>query len=282
MGLLLASFFITRAQDIIITNSSDTLTGTITRMTDQFMKITTISGNEVTIELHNVKDYQFDSSAQRDIQDLKRDNVGYSRFRVAVTGGFSYQTAAIGEMENRLEEVYMQSLKRGFALGGTFNYFFNRGIGIGLDYGISFYRPQAPLTYEIYNVEDKIVMQHFIPTFNLRALNKSNPNNYFLATLGFGYAHYADKLYMTVRPVGQKVHVMTYKGSTVVSLLRIGYDISVARNMAIVLQASLVIGGMSSIKEIDELTEKEKTYTLNEQTIGVGRLEFSIGFRFGK
>ncbi|MDL2254663.1 hypothetical protein LJB78_00075 [Bacteroidales bacterium OttesenSCG-928-J16] len=297
MSLLMICFVAVKSQDMIVTQANDTLKGTITQMTDKFMKIMTESKNEVIVNLNNVQSYEFDSSAPRDVKDLKKSNVGYSRFRIAVTGGFSYQTAIIGDGYGHEEEEYMRSLKKGFAFGGTFNYFFNRLIGIGFDYGGGFYKPKN--AYAMHFVDDqntsyysdmseKMIIQHFMPTFNLRAINRKSPNNYFLASFGIGYVHFIDKIFMTEpntsynHHFGPDIHVVTQTGGTVALLTRVGYDISVAKDMAIVLQMSLIGGVLNKVTETDEFTGKKYTTKYDGDGVGVGRLEFSVGFRFGR
>lgn len=278
MSLLMLGFVAVKSQDMIVTNANDTLKGTITQMTDKFMKIVTESKNEVIVNLNSVQSYEFDSNAPRDVKDLKKTNVGYSKFRIAVTGGFSYQTAAIGDGFSHEEEDYLRSLKKGFAVGGSFNYFFNRLLGIGFDYGGGFYKPNRSINSGI----DKVSIQHFMPVFNLRAINRKSPNNYFLATIGIGYVHYIDKYYITDLPGLSDVHLLTLKGGTAGILMRVGYDISIAKNMAIVVQASLVSGVLSKITLVDEEAGEEYTEKYEEGGVGAGRFEFSVGFRFGK
>lgn len=278
-------------QDLVVTEAGDSIRGAITRVSGDFLSITTAKGQGLVLKLDNLIGYEYnfekvDENSKASLQSKgivnTQNTLQWQRFRLAINGGYSYRLAKIPSVNNQEEKDYYSSLKSGFHFGGDFSYFFHRVWGIGLNYVGGYYNTTDFPKYDeetgiSYRASDRISLQQIMATVNVRAVNKKNTNSYFLFTMGLGYVGYRDKGYI------DGAHLLTMKGGTFAILTRIGYDISVSKNLAIVLQASLAGGVLSKVTLLDESTGQTKTYKAPEgEGEGLGRLEFSIGVRFGK
>lgn len=277
-SLLFSVLSVAQAQDFIITHANDTIQGKIVKVTNDVIVISTGSHNQV-VNLVDMKQYQINTA-----DSTSKTNAPASKFRIAVTGGYSNRTISIDDHADSGVESYYKSLRRGFALGADFNYFFNRYLGIGLDYGISFYNTDQAIYWIFQNagywkVTEKTIIQHIMPTVNVRAPYKKNANNYFLATLGVGYSRYNHKYF----EADHDTHFGTEKGGAFAFLGRVGYDIGIGKNFAIVLQATAIGGKLSKVTMTDEISYMSEKFDLKgDERIGLGRFELSVGFRFGK
>ena len=205
----------------------------------------------------------------------------YARFRIAAAGGYSYRTIALPPGTSGEVRDYYRKSYNGFLYGVEFNYYFNKFIGMGLNYYASRFNPSGnnPDWYPDH-ISCKTRMQHVVPTVNFRVFDRQKQGA-LVAGVGIGYADYQTKFYQTNF---HNVHVGTEKGWTVGMLLSVGYDIPISQMLAIYVQAALHGGVVTNFTLIDETTGKTETISVDDinDGVGLGKINLAIGLRFAK
>jgi hypothetical protein len=188
---------------------------------------------------------------------INYQNNNYATFRIAIAGGYSYWTAQSREISSRYGK-----LKHGFNYGVELIGYFNKRIGMGINYYASHFQP----TMDYDPIPEKVRVQQIIPTFNIRAFDKQK-QDVFLAGFGVGYLDYKDKVYYDYEMM---------KGRTIGFLCSVGFDAPVTQTMAIYIKTSF-IGGID-IAERNEHTLRDKIKNGKR----LGKIDVSLGFSFAK
>jgi len=269
------------SQDLIVTNSQDSINCRISVINDGLIYFSLMKGNEeintylpldrVTSSIRGF----YATSEDKNVQPRKRDN---ARFRIAAVGGYSRRTISLPEDDSKSMRDYWRRAYNGFNYGVELNYYFNKFIGMGINYSASHFNPTGSIPEgDFKNFAPKTHIQQVIPTINFRALDRQN-RGAFVGGVGIGFANYKTKFYQFNR------HTLSEEGVTVGILLSAGYDIPISKVMAIYVQGSLNGGIVTSITETDEITGSSKKYSTDDPNygVGLGRLNLSIGLRFAK
>ena len=267
------------AQDLIVTESQDSINCQILAIEDGKIHFN-LSADRAKMMYLPVEDVQsflfgFYPNTVADSKYTYKKKSDYARFRVAAAGGYSYRTPKV---EGGLPSNYAYKLKNGYHYTVEFNYYFNRFIGIGMNYSASHFNPE--MDTEVGNVLDKIRLQQIIPTFNVRILD-TQKRGALVASIGLGYVDYRDKGYFTEQ---NNSHFATIRGATVGMLLSVGYDIPLSQTMALYVQVSNTGGVVTRFTMKDEITGKTWTESVDDikNGEGLGKINLSLGLRFAK
>ena len=161
----------------------------------------------------------------------------YAHFRMAVAGGY---TCIMG-----------YRLNHGYHYGMELNYYFNKNLGIGINYYAYYYDGS-------YDSETRV--QQIIPTFSTRMFDKKK-RGALLISVGIGYIGSRNKYWLSYPFSGYKTKFESSQHG-IGMFCGIGYDFPFSKTMAVCLQASVISNGLDEI--------------------GIGGINLSIGLRFAK
>jgi hypothetical protein len=270
------------SQDLLVTNEGDSLNCKITKVKSDNIYFVFKHGEEIRstlLPVNQVKSYQYNYYQTAVVPaDKIVGNEIYPHWRFAINGGWSYQTAKIGDNVPSDFKQYVEDLKSGYNIGGDITYYFSEFLGVGFKYQLfktsgqmdNIYITQTDGTKKYGKMSDDISITFIGPTFYTRLLD-SKRKNALLIGLALGYLGYDDKFVMVDR--------YTQMGSTAGFICDFGYDIGVSKNMAIGFNITLLSGLLSEYELSDGVTNK--TIKLDkDHYIGLGRIDLSIGIRF--
>jgi hypothetical protein len=233
------------AQDLIVTTNNDSINCQILvignkPVGDKLLHFTVIRDNEVVkislpVEQIRTSILGYYSDVEPiyvypNIHQKKTDDY-YSRFIIAIAGGYSNRFISSNRTSN---EDYYKKLKNGYHYGMELNYYFNKYLGIGINYYISYFNLNAT----DYRDSEKIRMQQVIPTFNVRIFDKQKFGA-FLFNIGVGYVDYKNECYMTFYNNGSYSLPWTVRERGIGVLCSIGYEILLSHAMSVYLQSSI-------------------------------------------
>lgn len=274
------------AQDLIVTSKGDSINSKITKVKRDNIYFTFKHNDEVRSTLlptSDVKNHQFNFFTESEV--LEKDIVGfkdYQQFRIAFNAGYSYRTAPIADNIPTEFREYTKSLKSGYNLGGNITYFNTEIFGFGATCNV--FKSSNSIANASMDVGDGMgtvvtgTLQENIsilftgPTFTTRLLSHSKENAFF-ATYSLGLLRYTDKILL----------INDYKmfGNTVGYALDLGYDWKVSEDLALGVQLSLFRGYLASYQFTDGFSTQTVELQRGEYE-GLGRIDLSVGLRFGK
>lgn len=270
------------AQDLIVTNEGDSINCKITRVKADNIYFTFKYNNEIRHTLlpkSGVKEHRFDFYKTSEVTnaDVKKHE-DYPRFRIALGGGYSYQTAKVAESVPGDFKDYVRKLKSGYHFGGDVTYFLSEPLGIGFKYLMFKSSNSADNIYVEDNtgnitygkMSDDMTITFLGPSFSTRIFNHSK-SNAFLMNLSLGYLGY----------VNNKTVIDRYQmtGGTVGLALDLGYDIGLSKNLSLGFQISSVTGMLSKYKWNDGAAIRTIQLEKGEYE-SLNRLDFSVGLRY--
>lgn len=272
------------SQDLIITNKDDSINCKITKVKTDNIYFTFKHDGEIRstlLAVTQVKIHQFDYFHTSEVpEDKVVGYENYPHFRIALNGGFSYQTAKVAENVPSDFKNYIKGLKSGYHIGGDASYYFSELIGFGFKYYVfkasnsmdNIYVENSLGNRTYGKMSDNLTISFVGPTFSTRILNHDK-SNAFLMSLALGYMGYSN----------DKVIIDYYKmtGSTVGMTFDIGYDIGLSENLSLGFQVSFLRGTLFEYDWHDGSTTE--TIELEEgQYESLNRIDFSVGLRFNK
>lgn len=277
-------YLLSFSQDLIVTNEGDSINCKITKVKQDYIYFTFNYKDEIRntlISVSQVKNYKTGYFKQSEIpMDKIKIHGNYSRFRLAINGGYSYETAKISESVPTDFVNYAKDLKSGYHLGGDLTYFVAEQLGFGLRYYLfmssnsmdNIYVDDINGNRRYGSMSDDIKIFFIGPAYSTRFLN-GNKTNAFLMNLSLGYMGFNDN----------KVVIDNYKvtGNALGLSLDIGYDISISKNLMLGFQIAFITASISKFYWNDGTTtqtvelESGKYESLN-------RLDFSVGLRWLK
>jgi hypothetical protein len=269
------------SQDLIIAENRDSINCQILAIDDGKIHFNTAAERAkiISLPLEQVQSFSFGyyPNTQPDYSYRYKKKSDYARFRVAIAGGYSYRTIGLPSGVSGEVKDFYRKANDGFNYGVEFNYYFNKFIGMGMNYYASRFNPGSGNPEWNYRISPKTRMQQVTPTVNFRVYNRKKTGA-FIAGVGIGYADYQTKFYQNNK------NIVTEKGWTLGMLLSAGYEIALSEMTAIYFQASLNGGVVTTITETDEITGRSFTYSTDDVNdgVGLGRFNLSIGFRFAK
>ena len=204
----------------------------------------------------------------------------YQHFRIAINGGFSYQTAKVAESVPSDFKNYIKELKSGYHFGGDLTYYFTEPLGFGIKYYLfkssnsmdNIYVEDINGNRTYGKMSDDLTISFIGPTFSTRLLNH-NKSNAFLMNVSLGYMGYSN----------DKVIIDKYKmsGSTMGLSFDIGYDIGLSENLSLGFQISFLTGTLFEY-DWNDGTKTETIKLEKGEYESLNRIDFSVGLRFSK
>lgn len=272
------------AQDLIVTNEGDSINCKITKVKTDNIYFTFKHKDEIRstlLPMSNVKTHQIDFYQTSEVP--KEKVVGYEdyqHFRLAINGGYSYQTAKVAESVPSDFKDYVKELKSGYHFGGDFTYYFTEPLGFGFKYYLfktsnsldNIYLEDTDGNRTYGKMSDNLTISFIGPSFSTRLLNHDK-SNAFLMNLSLGYMGYSN----------DKVIIDKYKmtGSTMGLSFDIGYDIGLSENLSLGFQISFISGTLFEY-EWDDGSIKETVKLEKGEYESLNRIDFSVGLRFCK
>ncbi len=272
------------SQDLIVTNEGDSINCKITKVKTDNIYFTFKYKNEIRstlLPLLQIKTHKFNYYAISEVP--KGKSVGYENyqhFRLAVSGGYSYQLGQIAESVPYDFVNYTKELKSGYHYGADLTYFFTEPLGFGLKYYLfktsnsidNIYIEDLAGNRKYGSMSDDLSISFIGPTFTTRILNH-NKKNAFLVNIAFGYMGYNN----------DKVIIEKYKmtGNSVGLAFEMGYDIELSESLALGFQLSIITGNLFEYQWDDGIT-KETIKLEKGEFESLSRIDLSVGLRFGK
>ncbi|MCL2041834.1 MAG: hypothetical protein FWG84_07340 [Bacteroidales bacterium] len=176
----------------------------------------------------------------------------YAHFRMAVAGGYSYLMDAPSN-----PSIVLYPTEHGFHYGVELNYYFNKNLGIGINYYAAHFGLE-----DDYN-SDNIYIQQLIPTFSTRMFDKKK-RGALLVNVGVGYVVYKYNYSSWYPGSTSKIKPATFRDMGI--LCSIGYDFPFSKTMAVFPQLSITSGPSNEINS----------------NYGLGKINLSLGLRFAK
>ena len=259
--------------------------------------------------------YKLDTDSSASINHLPEDQVkkykydyyhpfaNYQKWTLSFNGGYSRRLAKVSKTLPSNYADHIKQLKEGYHLEADFTYYVSEYYGIGAKcalfkasnsqtiteteiYGTYYYSyyhnsyyPEGYYTVDKnVNVEDK----HTIPYIGLMGSTRlygAKKRGTILINCSAGYLGYTDAGTYN----GQS---FTIKGNTLGLALDFGYDYWFSRNMALGVRMSLISGTLKECTKKTAATEEyaattEKIKLKKDEYEGLGRLDISVGLRFG-
>ena len=272
-------FFNLNAQDLIVTTKGDSLKCKIENFTVDSLYFNFTNSDGVEFNTHIPRNQV--SSYMRNYYTKKQSSVrnhfaleDLNNVMISINGGLGYR---VGEVDPRLPsnmEDYMEGLRTGPILGVDALIFFGYTSGIRLKYSRFFsYNSMYNATVTTVNgntfhgdVSDNISISYFGPSYATRLLS-ANAKHVLTGSFGFGYLAYNDD--------GELGDDIIIKGKTLGLSMDIGYALTVAENLAIGIQTSILRGVLRTYdveyRGQNETIELEEDYYEN-----LGRIDISL------
>ena len=275
-----------QSQDLIVTNSGDSINCKITKTTKEYIYFTFRHETEIRNTLLPISQI---STQKKDYFSVSELPANYTlkdifpHFRVAIDGGWQYRTAKLADgMDAALQEHY-RKMKSGFHYDLQAAYFFIESMGVEAMFSQQFFGNKigyGSLTDKEGNLigagefNEKMSFNYVGANYLIRLFDSTKKNNW-LFSIGFGYMGYNDRLFF------DSVERLKLTAGTLGSYMAIGYDIGISENFGIGFKLSLLGGTFSKYKQTKNgITTNE---TMPEKTFeGLGTVKLSIGLRFNK
>lgn len=272
------------SQDLIVTNDGDSINCKITKVKTDNIYFTFKHKNETRntlLPVSGVKDHQFGFYETSEVPKRKGSRYeNYQHFRIAVNGGYSYQTGKVSESVPADFKKYIKGLKSGYHFGGDITYYFSEPLGLGVKYYLfktsnrldNIYLEDGGGNRTYGTMSDDLSITFIGPSFSTRMLNHDK-SNAFLMNVSLGYMGY----------LNNKILIDNYKmtGSTMGLAFDIGYDIGLSKNLAVGFQVSFITGTLFKYNWNDGTTTQTIKLEKGEYE-SLNRIDFSVGLRFSK
>jgi hypothetical protein len=272
-----------QAQDLIVTNEGDSLNCKITRVRAGNVYFTFSHYGEIRntlLPVSQIAHYQMSYYSTPEVSaHLIPPDDFFPRFRIAVSGGWSYRTASLASDTPHEFKSYLKKLKSGFHYDLGLSYYFSEQYGVGFKYNEFHTSNKVGNVYVEYedgkteygDMSHNDRIRFMGPLFGMRFLNLPRKNT-LVMELGLGYMGYQSK--------GNIVNnIATVKGNTVGTYLSIGYDIGLSKNFALGFQVSMLTGTLTQVTIFDGKTTEKQKLDKNQQE-NLSRIDLSIGLRF--
>ncbi|MCL2072972.1 MAG: hypothetical protein FWH18_03560 [Marinilabiliaceae bacterium] len=273
-----------QAQDLIVTNSGDSLNCKITKITKDYVYFTFKHNEEIRNTLlptNQISEQQKEYFLESELPVKYTYKAKFPHFRVAVDGGWQYRTAKLVEgIDPTLQNHYIK-MKSGFHYDLHAAFFFIESLGVevmfsqqlfgnSLGYGSLTDIDGYLIGEGVFN--EKMSFNYIGANFLCRLFNSTKKNNW-LFSVGFGYMGYNDRLLF------DNVERLKVTAVTFGTYMAVGYDIGISDNFGIGLKISTISGFFSNYTQTrDGITTNE---TMPENTFeGLGTVKLSIGLRF--
>ena len=274
------------AQDLIVTNSGDSINCKITKTTKEYIHFTFKHDTEIRNTLLPVNQVSTQQKNYFSVSELPANYTHkefFPHFRIAIDGGWQYRTAKLASgMDRDLQEHY-RKMKSGFHYDLQAAYFFTESMGIEAMFSQQLFGNKlgyGSLTDKEGNLigsgefNEKISFNYIGANYLVRLFDSKKKNSW-LFSIGFGYMGYNDRLFF------DNVERLKMTAGTLGTNMAIGYDIGLSENFGLGFKLSLMGGTFSNYKQTKNgMTTNE---TMPDKTSeGLGTVKLSVGLRFNK
>lgn len=272
------------SQDLVVTSDGDSINCRITKVKSEFIYFTFMHQGEIRstlLPVSQVVSHRFGYYPQSEVpMGMAVGAKNYKQFRLALNGGYSYLTAKLSNDIPSDFKDYTKDLKSGYHFGTDFTYFFSESFGFGARYLLFKSSNSLDNIYveDIYGnrsygkMQDDLNISFIGPTFSTRLLGR-NKENAFIINISFGYMGY--------RNDGVLINPYKLTGSTMGTSYDISYDIGLSKKLSLGFQLTLISGLLSEYR-LDDGTSTQTIKLEKGEYEGLGRIDLSVGLRFGK
>lgn len=271
------------SQDLIVTTKGDSLNCKIIYIESDFIHFKFKHENETRVTLmpvNEVKSYQKYFYSKSEVEPDKLTNKNYQKLRLAIQGGWSYETAKVSEDVPASLRDYVKDLKSGYHFGGDATFFISESVGFGVKYSMFRTKNQVEIyaqdtvTGQIRTgmLSDDITLQYIAPAVTARISSKDN-NTHFYSSFALGYLDYKDNASI--------IDNFTLTGNTIGLLLDFGFDFVFTKDIGVGVGISYMVGSLKEF-EYDDGQQKRKIEYEDGTAEGLNRLDISIGLRWYK
>ncbi len=290
-SFLLCAPIVAQGQDLIVTNTGDSLNVFITKEKNDYVYF--IVESEGTGERVN------SLMATSDIKSMVRDHYltpvvskevaqahDRSGLRVGVQGGYSRRMASSPDGLNDEGRAYYNELKNGYTYSGDFTYYFNERSGIGVS--ANMYRSKAGATvmieeenssgqpsYHSAQINDDVSILYIGPFYSMRFYNW-NYENFGWMRFGVGYNRYKNNFQL----FDELIFPFTMTSETFGISIEFGYDLRVSENIALGFGIGINSGVLTEVVYDYPDGSSETIKLESDEYEGLGRIDFTIGLRF--
>jgi hypothetical protein len=162
----------------------------ITKVKPEYIYFTFKYENELRstlLPVSEVKEHTFDYFSESEVPgDKIIGSENYPNFRLALHGGYSYQTAKVGEGVPADFKNYVKELKSGYHYGGDLTYYFTETLGCGIK--TCFFNTSNSMdnifventsgVRRYGKMSDNLTISFIGPTFSTRLLNHTKSNSF--------------------------------------------------------------------------------------------------------
>jgi opacity protein-like surface antigen len=284
--VIIVSFQTALAQDLIVTDTGDSLNCKITKISNDYIHFTFRYENEIRntlLSCEQIKFYkkEFFSVPEVPIGMIKNIYGDYQKIRLGVNGGWSYMTAKVSDAVPADFHQYIKDLKSGYHLGADFSYFSSEYIGFGLKYSLFRTKNEVdnvsatdPVTGQVRTgtLKDDITLHYVGPTLCTR-LSSANKKTHFVADYSLGYLSYKNNA--TV------IDDFTLTSETLGIMLGLGVDFTIDKNMTLGFLFTYTGGALNHFNYNDG--QQTKTIQLDKENLeSVSRIDLSVALRWYK
>ncbi len=221
------------------------------------------------------------SSPNSSLKKKDKKLVGYSRFSLDVSGGWSYMTAPVSDLVPPELEEHIEKLKNnGFNLRTNFMYYFSEFFGLGMKY--SYFRtanttnnvPAIDVTTNqmtFISIRDEINVHYIAPSAVFRYISASKKSHLSVG-LSIGYLNYLNNALLGVAP-------LSFRSGNVGLTYDLTGDIMLNENIALGLGASLFIGILNYYDVSNGITTTRVELN-DEERENISRLDLSLILRY--
>jgi hypothetical protein len=283
--IVLAKTMNVSAQDLIVTNSGDSINCKITKQQSEYIyfyfKFENRELRHSLLARKDIKHYQLNYYKSQIMSPAEaRDKIKTSSVRFGATLGYSYRIAKIDKSLPKFIQDYLNDLRSGISIGADFHYFTSESFGFGFRYNRFISNNQIDNVSATYNngtsrygtMSDDITIQTFCPSVMTRFASK-NPKTYYTVGISFGLQTYYNKA--TV------IDDFVLKGTTAAFSWDLGLDYKINPNTVLCLGLSLTTGILTEVTKEAGGTKETIKYEDDEKE-NLSRVELSVGLRFMK
>lgn len=281
---IIICFITAKAQDLVLTNTGDSINCKITKVEYNNVYFTFKRNNEIKSTLisnSELKEYKYKYYSTSLLPANKIfNNQKYSHWRYGFNIAYGYQTAKSSPNQNPTEKEYYDGLRSGISFGGDVIYFLKESYGIGFKYNrfntsnsvsnVSLTPKNGGLTVNG-NLANDININFIASCFSIRSIPK-NSNNALIMNFAIGYIGYKNSEVSTVSN-------NTATSSSLGTMLDFGYDVGLSKSTALNFQLSYLASTLSYYDVNNGNTIVRENFDKN-RLIGLGRLDVSIGLKF--
>jgi hypothetical protein len=275
-----------QAQDLIVTNSGDSINCTITKITKEYIHFTFKHNGEIRntlLPVNQVIVQQKNYFSTSEIPISYVFKAKFPRLRIAIDGGWQYRLAKMAsEIDPSWSEHY-NKLRSGFHYDFQIGCFFAENHGIEAMFTQHFFGNKLEQVFLTNEIGDILVLGTLNEkiTFNYIGVNyitrfyDSKKKNCFLMTIGLGYLGYTGKLFFNDTEYGR------ITAATIGFNSSIGYDIGISKYFSLGFKVSLMGGFFNNYQQTTGgITTNESTPEKTSE--GLGTINLSVGLRFNK